>query len=254
MQATTHLSPLNIGCSQWPLPAIELRDTCRTHQVSALDESRLSVRVLGTDEDRRAIAELRMLAAFGVESDLELELAPLEKARDEIGMVTAISRGQKVIATTRCVPTGYGMTAAERLQRIFGIGTQTFGRHSWEVGRIIMKPEERNPALLSLCLRLALTELLKQESPLHLHASTTLPMARLWRRFGMKTAATIQGASGECYALVEGDVAKLAAALDVPYSRRRQNTASEGLPMDYLSMCAPTEASRFSACPATQSA
>lgn len=138
MQATTHASQLSAGPSQWPASDRKLRDSCWTGLTSPLAESPLSVRVLGTEEDRLAIAELRMLAAFSVERDLELELAPLEKARDEIGMVTAIYRGQRLIATTRCVPTGHGMTAAERLQKIFAVGTQTFGRHSWEVGRIIM--------------------------------------------------------------------------------------------------------------------
>lgn len=252
MQANTHTA--SVGRSQWPVSALKLPDSRWTGPTAPLDETLLNVRVLRTEQDRLAIAELRMLAAFGVERDLELELAPLEKARDEIGMVTSISRGQRLIATTRCVPTGYGMTAAERLQKRFAIGTQTFGRHSWEVGRIIMAPAERNPMLLPLCLGLALKELLKLEDPHYLHASTTLPMARLWRRFGMKTAATIEGMSGQCYALVEGDVEEVAAALDVPYSRRRESTVSEGLSLDHLGVPVPMDAHRSSRHQAAQSA
>lgn len=176
--------------------------------------------------ERSAISGLRKLAAFGVERDLELELAPLEKARDEIGIVTAVYKNQRLIATTRFVPTGYGLTAAERLRQIHSVGMQSFGRHSWEVGRIIMAPEDRDPALLPRCLGLALTSLQNLEEPHHLHASTTLPMARLWRRFGMRTVATMCGGSGERYALVEGEVEDIAAILHVPEIRASERTIS----------------------------
>lgn len=177
----------------------------------------LTIRVLKTPQQQSAIADLRRLAAFGVERDLELELASFETMRDEIGIVTAIYLDERVIATIRFVPTGHGMTAAERLHKNRSVGIAAFGRHSWEVGRIIMAPEDRDPALLPRCLGLALTELLKQERPQHLHASVTLPMARLWRRFGMRTAATVEGVSGARYALVEGEVEAISTSLQVPF-------------------------------------
>lgn len=175
------------------------------------------MRVLRTPQEQSAIANLRRLAAFGVEGDLELELASFEAMRDEIGIVTAIYLDDRLIATMRSVPTGHGLTAAERLHKDRSVGIAAFGRHSWEVGRIIMAPEDRDPALLPRCLGLGLTALLKHERPQHLHASVTLPMARLWHRFGMRTAATMEGISGTRYALVEGEVGEISTILQVPF-------------------------------------
>lgn len=216
METIARASQVSPRHAQRSKPASRLHGFQRPDLPSSPVASGLSVRVLRTEIERYAIAGLRKLAAFGVEKDLELELAPLEKARDEIGIVTAVYQNQRVIATTRFVPTGYGMTAAERLQKTHSVRTQSFGCHSWEVGRIIMAPEDRDPALLPRCLGLALTSLQKLEDPRHLHASTTLPMARLWRRFGMQTAAVMHGGSGQRYALVEGDVKVVAAILQVP--------------------------------------
>ncbi len=215
MQATAQATHNNLPSFQSLWPAPRLHGLRSTEALLSPQPTGLSIQVLKTEQQRMGIASLRQLAAFGVESDLGLELASFEKVRDEIGIVTAIYRDEKLIATIRFVPTGYGITAAERLRTHRSVGASTFGSHSWEVGRIIMAPEDRDPALLPRCLRLGLTELLKQVRPKYLHASVTLPMARLWRRFGMQTAATVSGVSGARYALVEGDVGEIAATLHV---------------------------------------
>jgi len=185
------------------------------HEVQA--SSPLALYRLRTPEQRTAIAGLRKLAAFGVEQDLGLALAPLEQVRDEVGVVLAVYRESRVIATLRLVPTGHQLTGAERLARTVEFDTGILGTGSWEVGRVIMAPEERHPDLLLQCLGLALTEFMRTQDVRHFHATTTLPMARLWRRVGMRTVLTTAGASGNRYALVHGRVLDVAAALDVAH-------------------------------------
>ena len=175
----------------------------------------LTLRRLRTPEQRMAIAGLRKLAAFGVEQDLGLGLAALEHVRDEVGVVMAVYREGRAIATLRLVPTGHQLTGAERLSRNVEFDTEFLGAGSWEVGRVIMAPEERHPDLLLQCLSLAMTDFMRTQDVRHFHATTTLPMARLWRRVGMRTTLTTTGESGTRYALVHGRVLDVAAALNV---------------------------------------
>jgi hypothetical protein len=176
----------------------------------------LHLRVLRTAKDRQAIAELRRHAAFGVEQDLGLGLAPLEQTRDEAGLVTAVYRQAHLLATLRFVPTGHGLTGAERLLEKAAFDPAILGHGSWEVGRVIMEPEDRHPELLLQCLAVTLEELIQLEHVCHFHATTTLAMARLWRRVGMRTVLTTTGASGTRYCLVHGRVEDVAAALNLP--------------------------------------
>lgn len=173
----------------------------------------LRFQVLRTARDRQAIAALRRHAAFGVEQDLGLGLAPFEQRRDEVGLVTAVSRGPQVLATLRVVPTGHGLTGAERLLEKVDFDAAILGKGSWEVGRVIMEPEDRHPDLLLQCLTLMLEEVMQLEDTRHFHATTTLAMARLWRRVGMRTVVTTTGASGTRYCLVHGTVDAVAGAL-----------------------------------------
>ena len=180
---------------------------------------RLRFRALRTSKERQAIAALRRHAAFGVEQDLGLGLAPFEQARDEIGLVTAVSRGQQMLATLRVVPTGHRLTGAERLLDTNDFDPSILGKGSWEVGRVIMEPEDRHPDLLQQCLALMLDEVMQLEDVRHFHATTTLAMARLWRRVGMRTVVTTTGASGTRYSLVHGTVDAVASALQQSRSR-----------------------------------
>ena len=175
----------------------------------------LHLRVLRTAAQRRAIAGLRRHAAFGVEGDLGLGLQPFEEKRDEIGIVTAVYRGARALATLRLVPTGYGLTGAERLAEKVEFGRDILGDGSWELGRVIMEPEDRHPDLLLQCLRLTLEEVMRAEHVRDFHATTTPAMARLWRRVGMRTIVKTTGDSGASYCLVHGQVEEVAAALQV---------------------------------------
>jgi hypothetical protein len=190
----------------------------------------LRLRVLRTAEERLLIAGLRRHAAFGVEQDLGLGLKPFEQTRDEMGLVTAVYRENRPLATLRFVPTGRGLTGAERLQQKISFDPSILGEGSWEVGRVIMEPEDRHPELLLECLKVTLEELMQMEDVRHFHATTTLAMARLWRRVGMRTVFTAIGASGARYALVHGRVEDVAGALRLPVGgRAAQADAAGGL-------------------------
>ena len=179
----------------------------------------LHLRVLRTAAERQAIAGLRRHAAFGVEQDLGLGLKALEQTRDEAGLVTAVYQQSRLLATLRFVPTGHRLTGAERLLESVSFDASILGEGSWEVGRMIMEPEDRHPDLLVRCLTVTLEELMQLEHVRHFHATTTLAMARLWRRVGMRTVVTTTGSSGTRYALVHGRVEDVAAALQQSQSR-----------------------------------
>jgi predicted GNAT family N-acyltransferase len=165
-----------------------------------------------------AIAGLRRHAAFETESDLRLGLEPFEQTRDEIGHVVAVYRGARIVASARAVPTGYGLTAAERLLQRVPFDASDLGRGSWEIGRLVMEREERSQCMLQECLAACLEEFIRHEHVRHVHASTSTPaMARLWRRLGMRTLVTGVGMSGRRYALVHAPVETLMAALHVPH-------------------------------------
>ena len=173
----------------------------------------LRMRVLRTGRERQVIAGLRRHAAFGVENDLGLGLQSFEQMRDELGLVSALYRGERLLATLRFVPTGYGLTGAERLLEKVAFDGSFLGEGSWEVGRMIMEREDRHPEVLVECLAVTLEELIRLEDVRHFHATTTLAMGRLWRRVGMRTVLTTAGESGQKYCLVHGRVDQVAAAL-----------------------------------------
>lgn len=177
----------------------------------------LRVRVLRTAAERQAIAHLRRHAAFGVENDLGLGLQPFEQRRDDIGHVVAVYRGERLVASARAVPTGHGLTAAERLFAKVPFDASILGRGSWEIGRMIMEPEDRHPELLHECLIVCLEEVMQTEDVRHFHATSTPAMARLWRRIGMRSVVTATGASGARYSLVHACVEDLMAALHMPH-------------------------------------
>jgi hypothetical protein len=177
----------------------------------------LHLRVLRTAREREQLAALRKHAPMGVEDDLGAGLMPFEAKRDEVGLVTAMYRGSKLVGTLRFVPSGLGLTAAERLAGDTGeAGARILGPGSWEIGRLIVDPEERSPEMLEQCLTLALEALLEEREVERFYAIATPVMARLWRRWGMRPVAPLRGASGREFVLVSGLMSAAAAALDVP--------------------------------------
>jgi|GEM_PF-1574756 len=175
----------------------------------------LSIKVLKSPVEKAQITHLRHYADCASEYELDPGLAEKESIKDEIGIVTAIYRNKKAIATIRFVPTGYDATLTERLWRNAGADPAIMGPDSVEVGRLIMAPEDRRADLLPKCLALALQELLKLGYVQNLHASCLTKMARLYRRFGFKTVATIQSKGGKDCALIHGTISEVAAALKV---------------------------------------
>lgn len=181
----------------------------------------LHLRVLRTARQREQLAVLRQHAPMGVEDDLGAGLMPFEAKRDEVGVVTAIYRGTQLLATIRFVPSGHALTAAERIPGGIGEQAGVLGKGNWEVGRLIVAPGERSPELLHSCLTLALQALIEEREVRNFYAIATPLMARLWRRFGMRPAAPLRGASGREFMLVSGPVSAVAAALDVPLPAAR---------------------------------
>lgn len=151
-----------------------------------------------------AIAELRRYAPTGVEDDLGLQLSPLERERDEIAVVTAIFRDHQPIGTVRCVPSGHGLTGGERLLQLTGAALPLYEPGSWEVGRLIVAPGERNPQMLTTCLTMAMDELTRRRKVNLFYAIASPAMARLWRRFGLHVVMNMRGTSGKPFALVMG--------------------------------------------------
>jgi hypothetical protein len=121
-----------MGNGNYMPPAIDLDDGEGTPP--------LRLQFLRTAKERQIIATLRRHAAFSVEQDLGLGLVPFEQTRDEIGLVTAVSREKKLLATLRFVPTGHRLTGAERLLDTNEFDASILGKGSWEVGRVIMEP------------------------------------------------------------------------------------------------------------------
>ncbi len=200
------LSPSRADVSASPLSVLA-QDT--------LAAGDLALRVLHTPEERLAIAALRKLSASAVEDDLGFALGPFETVRDQIGLVAALEREGQAIATIRFVPSGHGMTGLERLHPGTALPPGIVTPHSWEVGRLIVAPEERRPELLGQCFALALEALARSHRVDRFYAIATPLMARLWRRFGMATAAAVHGASGTEYKVVSGRALDVARALGV---------------------------------------
>ena len=178
-------------------------------------EPNLSIRVLKTQFDKQIISHLRQYAPIDAEQDLAPGVVDLESEKDKVGIVMAISLDYKLIATIRVVPTGYGLTLTEKVWGNVTSNREIFGPGSFEVGRLIAAPEHRRADLLPKYLGLALSELIKLSDVQYLHASCSVLMARLYRRFGFITERVIQGENGLQHALIYGRVMDVAKALKV---------------------------------------
>lgn len=196
----------------------------------------LSMHLLRGPQDRQSIAHLRRLSPSGVEDDLGLGLAPFEAVRDQIGMVLAYQRDHRVVATLRFVPSGRGMTGLERLPGKTALPPNILSPGSWEVGRVVVAPEERHNDILAQCFSIALMEILRTQVVQRFYAIATPVVARLWRRYGMQLATTVHGASGQEYKVVVGRVADVAAALGLPIdlstTPSRVELLRQGIPLN----------------------
>jgi len=176
----------------------------------------LSVQVLRSAADRLLIAPLRQYADCGSEYELDPGMAALEKKKDALGMVMAILQDGEPIATLRLIPSGHGVTLTERYWGHLAAGAGILGPDSWEVGRLVMAPENRRADLLPRCLALALAEFVEQAEPLQFHASCLTRMTRLYRRFGFSMVGSSTSSGGKECALIQARVHEVARALKVP--------------------------------------
>ncbi len=182
-------------------------------------EANLSIRILKTQFEKQMISHLRQYAPIGAEQDLAPGVVELESEKDKVGIVMAISLDDRLIATIRVVPTGYGLTLTEKVWGNVTSNREMFGAGSFEVGRLIAAPEYRRADLLPKYLGLALSELIQRDDVQYLHASCSVLMARLYRRFGFTTERVIQGENGLQHALIYGKVLDVAKALKVSTSK-----------------------------------
>lgn len=209
--AASHHNP-HVQGHQWPFnPQVSFR----ADPIPPTTSYELSIRVLKTVAERSVIQELRRYAPMDAERDLNAGLADVEELKDTIGLVMAIYRGGEVIATIRLVPSGYGVTLAEKSWCDVTQVKEGFGERSWEVGRLIVAPQHRSAELLPRCLALALYELINGSDAEFLHASCSPLMARLYRRVGFSIEKIIQGENGMQHALIHARVEAVARALKV---------------------------------------
>lgn len=214
MQAIAHAAPFHLTHAQHSRALTKHHGLDRAEWTAPCAASDLSLRVLETAAERSVIADLRKYAPLEAERDLDANVVALEELKDGLGLVMAISRGGKVIATIRLVPCGLGVTLAEKTWCDVTQVKEGFGARSWEVGRLIVAPEHRSEELLRQCLSLALRELISRANDAeHLHASCSPLMARLYRRMGFRTEKVIQGDNGLQHALVHARVLDVARAL-----------------------------------------
>lgn len=214
MEATARVSQFNQPVSG-PQQLFKRPSLFRTDPSPRRAPLELSIRVLKTPTEQSVIKELRRYAPMDAERDLNASLDEVEELKDSIGLVMAIYRGGKAIATIRLVPSGHGVTLAEKSWCDVTQAREGFAERSWEVGRLIVAPEHRNAELLPQCLALALRELMKVSDAEFLHASCSPLMARLYRRIGFAIEKTIQGENGLQHALIHARVDVVARALKI---------------------------------------
>lgn len=181
---------------------------------------KLAVRVLETQQERQTIAHLRRYADFESEYELDPGLAAYEAVKDSLGIVMAILLDGHAIATIRFIPTGHGITLTERFWREMISDEDILGDDSWEVGRLVMAPENRRADLLPQCLAMALMALAQRVRVRHFHASCLTRMTRLYRRFGFLPHGIAESRSGKQCALIHGRAQDVARALGVTADAR----------------------------------
>lgn len=187
-----------------------------------MEVTELSIRLLHHPQERQAIAHLRQYADFESEYELDPGLAAFESTKDSLGIVMALFLEHAAIATIRLIPTGHGVTLTERFWRDTISDEGILGPDSWEVGRLVMAPENRRSDLLAKCLSMALIEFTQRVPVRHFHASCLTRMTRLYRRFGFAPHAVAESRSGKQCALIHGRADDVAIALGVnPDARSR---------------------------------
>lgn len=201
-------------------PTIIARPSLGTALPVAPALGQLSVQVLKTPAERLLLAPLRQYADVQSEYEVDPGMAALDKTKDSIGVVMAIFQDGLPIATIRFVPGGHGVTVTERYWGAISKGTDILGPNNWEVGRLVMAPENRRADLLPVCMALSLSELLEHVEVEQFHASCGARMTRLYRRFGFSVRGTNVSPSGQPCALIHAPLETVARALKVPLQQQ----------------------------------
>lgn len=109
-----------------------------------------------------------------------------ERLRDKAGIVLAFSFSNRIIGTVRLIQMKFGLTLTETLTEHYNI------RHpkknsGWEIGRLAIEPDFRDPQTLIECLSLTANWLDVNTEVRDIFASCSHSMSRLYRRFDFKT-------------------------------------------------------------------
>jgi N-acyl-L-homoserine lactone synthetase len=127
-----------------------------------------------------------------------------------------------IIGTIRIVPMGYGLTLTETLVSQLGDSAPAFCVGYWEVGRLVLAPEYRSDVnALRHCLLIALEYAHEHTSLVHLYATCTHVLSRLYRRFGFEVYAKEVPLAGtsKVYTLIRGGCSNIARALSAAAAR-----------------------------------
>lgn len=126
---------------------------------------------------------------------------------------------------------GKGLSSLEDLLRERGAGALA-ARGNWEFGRLVLDPAYRaGPELLSRCIFLAVSLLVRDHACGYAFASCTPVLSRLYRRFGFSVLANDVRVPGEekPYHLIQAaipDVLEAAASTDAERTLARKLIAA----------------------------
>jgi hypothetical protein len=101
---------------------------------------------------------------------------------------------------------GSGLSLTETLLGQPATPQISLGTGSWEVGRLVLAPEYREPDALKQCLFLSLSYLCSHTEAENLYASCSHVLSRLYRRFGFSVFAkdVVLAGTDKSYTLIEG--------------------------------------------------
>lgn len=138
-----------------------------------------------------------------------------ENKKDDSATLLIIKDGEKVIASIRAIATGRNLTTTEEIIKDLGVDNN-FLQEALELGRFIVKPENRGQKSLSYSLYLALKWLMDNKNIKYAFAHCPYKLARIYREFGFEIISqkfAIPYSTQE-YVIIFGELQKIIKKLD----------------------------------------
>lgn len=121
----------------------------------------------------------------------------LESIRDHSGLVFAFEKQNQLIGTVRLLPTGEGLTFMENLFPRESLDFLEDYNNTWEIGRLVLAPDQRGMSILSDCLQ-GLSNWLWENSPVdQIFAVAEPALVRLYRKFAFGPTGLKQDSAGK---------------------------------------------------------